>query len=894
MARQSVPRDRLLLVAFFLSGAAALGYELLWTRLLGLALGNEMLGVLAVLAGFFGGMAIGAGALHDRARNSKNPVRLFVVLELVAAAYAVGSPYILHALAGAVPPALGEAEGLALPLLIAGGALLPGTFCMGATLPALVEARRRVVRGAPDGRGVGLLYAVNTAGATVGVLATVHFVLPQLGISGGALALSLVGVAAAVVARSYGQANHKAIGTPVAGDDAPKIDARHDPDDQVGQETWLLLIVAAATGLAGVGLEVVGVRVLSQLLENTVYTFAHVLAVFLIGTAAGAALYTRYAAEAIKGRPATVAAAMLIALALLSTFATMILAQGKGITEWAAGDGASYGAHFASEFLVAALVFGPPTVVMGALLSHILGLLAPRGVGRAYALNTLGSAAAPIVFAVWVIPEAGYRDSMIAVAWMYIAIFGVFTWFRRFLARYQIVPILAVVLVTALAPKSLVLIGPDEGWDTVAQSETAMGLVIVSQRPGNPPLRRLQVGRHFRMGGAMAFGERRMGQIPLLLHDAPRRALYLGIGTGATLGAVVDHDLEHVDAVELVPAVLDQLEHFDDINREVRNAENVKLHAADARRFLAASDATYDVIVADLFHPGRDGAGGLYSLEHFTAARDHLAEGGAFTQWLPLYQLDEETMRTIIRTFVAVFPDAHAFLGIYNTSTPAVALVGTNGLRLDVPRLRERLSAKVFQSLLMQDPRDMLGAYLMGGEGLSALAGDGPLNTDLQPWVLLHAPRAAYESDPERGWRNLQRLLENREPLPEDALVGEGAGELRTGAQRFADALGLYLAGEAIRMREPDRTAPPGEAVDRYLEAYDVAPEFPPARGMLYSAASQSGDQAERIFPRMLERTPDEVRVYRAYIAYLRRIKDAEREAAVTAQLQQVRAGAPD
>ncbi len=141
--------DALLLLAFFLSGAAALGYELLWTRLLTLALGSETVGVLATLAGFFGGMALGAAALHRRAETSHNPVRLFVTLELVAAGFAVASPFLLHALSRSLPPLLGpitagdQGASLVVAVLVATLVLLPGTVCLGATLAALVVARRR-------------------------------------------------------------------------------------------------------------------------------------------------------------------------------------------------------------------------------------------------------------------------------------------------------------------------------------------------------------------------------------------------------------------------------------------------------------------------------------------------------------------------------------------------------------------------------------------------------------------------------------------------------------------------------------------------------------------------------------------------------------------------------
>ena len=49
-----------------------------------------------------------------------------------------------------------------------------------------------------------------------------------------------------------------------------------------------LLARLALTGLLGIGYEVLVVRVLSQVTEDTVYTFALLLAVYLVGSAAGA------------------------------------------------------------------------------------------------------------------------------------------------------------------------------------------------------------------------------------------------------------------------------------------------------------------------------------------------------------------------------------------------------------------------------------------------------------------------------------------------------------------------------------------------------------------------------------------------------------------------------
>ena len=906
-------RDHLLLVAFVLSGAAALGYELLWTRLLGLALGHETLGVLGVLVGFFGGMAAGAAALHRRVLRVRDPVRLFAVLELVAAGYALVSPYVLQALAAAVPPMVGpiageadSARALMVAIGVAGAALLPGTFCMGATLPALVEAHRRVHRSQPSSVGLGRLYAANTIGATLGTLGTVHLLLPATGMAVGAAVLSAVGFASAALAIRWGRPHAAALHEVAAPSHAPEIDTSRDPDPDVVREPWLLLALAGGLGLVGVGLEVVGVAIVSQVFENTIYTFADVLAVYLVGTATGAWLYTRHVRRALNGRPATVAAGMLVVLGLSIVVAAVAISHAPAILEAVAPDGSGYGRHLASEMVVAVAVFGLPTLLMGAAFTHVVGLAAPHGVGRAYALNTLGSAIAPLVFGVWAIDALGYRDALFSVAYAYLLLFGAFTWFRRFKPLVQVGAILTVVAATALGPASMVLVEPEPQWTVIDERQTPMGLVLVTEygdgktKPqGTAPLRRLQVGDQFRMGGALAFGERRMGHLPLLLHPRAKSALYLGVGTGATLGAIRAHELEHVDAVELVPAVLEMLHHFEAINHGVHTDPRVHLHAADARRFVAASRRSYDLVVADLFHPARDGAGGLYAREHFEAIRERLAPGGAFAQWLPLHQLDETTLATIVRTFLAVYPEAYAFLGIYNVQTPGVVLVGRSGdgppLSVPLESLERTMTQPVLQELFAGS-RDLFGAYLLDREAMHAFAGDGPLNTDLFPRVSLEAPRSAYLGDRARGRRNVEALLAARSPLPATMVTaddGDRARRAREDAARFSVALGHYLHGEIARMSAVDSDTPPPSAIEHYLQAYQAAPDFPPAVGVLYKAAGRGGELAEQILPAMLERTPDEPRVYEAYLAHLRRIGDEQRFEAVKAKAREHLGPAP-
>jgi spermidine synthase len=148
--------------------------------------------------------------------------------------------------------------------------LLPGA--MGVTLPA---AERLFSRLRQDGWSVGGLYAANTLGAVAGTLLTTFVVAPALGFTATLYSLAAVNLLCGVGTLA-GPARQEAGRPPVnlALADVPLPAS--------------LIPVLFFTGLLGIGYEVLVMRVLSQVLENTIYSFAGVLSVYLFGTAAGA------------------------------------------------------------------------------------------------------------------------------------------------------------------------------------------------------------------------------------------------------------------------------------------------------------------------------------------------------------------------------------------------------------------------------------------------------------------------------------------------------------------------------------------------------------------------------------------------------------------------------
>jgi spermidine synthase len=244
------------------SGFAALGYQIVWTQQAAVWLGHEAAAVLAVVAAFFGGLAVGALALAARIDASPRPGRWYAACEAVIGLWSLALAFLVAPvtgwLLGLIGPQPSPARHWSLAFFGTFVLLLPATAAMGATLPAMERVLDRVRR---EGSSIAVLYAVNTFGAVLGVLGAAFWLVPQFGLARTALVCAALNLACAAVAL-------KIFDEREAGEASPA---------RAGGSGALSIL--AATGFLGIGYEVLVVRVLSQVAENTVYTFAMLLAV---------------------------------------------------------------------------------------------------------------------------------------------------------------------------------------------------------------------------------------------------------------------------------------------------------------------------------------------------------------------------------------------------------------------------------------------------------------------------------------------------------------------------------------------------------------------------------------------------------------------------------------
>lgn len=715
---------------FFLSGALGLVYEVLWMRRFALLFGGTVVAATATLSGFFLGLAVGSALFGARSGSWRRPLLAFGLLEGgVGAGALLALP--LFAL-------LRSSEALAFDLgahspgrvllqtLLAMGVVGLPALCMGGTLPALAEAAARPGRGL--GLPVGRLYAINLAGAVAGTLAMPFVLLPWLGVTGSYAAAVGGSLLVSAIAVRLGRRAPPRVATAPATASPP---ARSVPPR--------LLALAALSGAATLGLQVLFTRMFSLVHSSSLQAFAVVLVVFLVGLSGGAALAC---AGLRRGQPARrlLGVAWLLGGGLVAVAPRLFHAATDGLGYLDGGLVPLLG--------LVTLVVLPATLALGAALPLLFEMAGDDGrdagavTGRLLVANTLGAILGPLAVTFVVAPALGLWSALLALAGTVATVGGLQLFGRGRLASLG----LAAAALAAAAPRGLapIALHTSRGERIVSLREGAGGTTAVVEDARD---RWVTVNNAYVLGGTGSLVEERwQGHLPLLLHPDPRRVAFIGLGTGITASAALDHPVDGLLAVEIVPEVVDAArEDFRRWNGGLFDDPRVRIAVGDGRVALERS-GPFDVVVGDLFVPWRPGEAPLYTRDHFAAVRSALAPGGLFCQWLPVYQLSEAQLAIAAHTFVDVFPRATLWRGNFLPDLATLALVGRAD---EQPLPVGRIDASVRDLAHRAGPAEPLlrhpaglWLHLVGPlrPGTPWLA-DAPLNTDSHPRLELLGPR---------------------------------------------------------------------------------------------------------------------------------------------------------
>ncbi|WP_035883565.1 fused MFS/spermidine synthase [Cupriavidus metallidurans] len=726
-----------------LSGAAGLVYQVLWIKQLSLVVGVEVQAVTTGVSAFFAGLALGGWLVGRHADRSTSAWRLYLWLEVAIALLGIGATL---ALAHAAAPFAwlqlrAGAVAWALPVLVVG---LPAV-AMGGTLPALLRAVTPAEHEL-GGHG-GRFYAANTAGAIAGTLLAGFVWIPAFGVTGSACAAAALNLLAALGAywmvRRAPEATTRTV---------PQAQAEATP--RTGQRALALTLYALAGGIA-LGYEVVWSQAIVQFLSTRAFAFAVMLATYLAGLMLGSALVARKVDRARD--PWGVFAALVVGagLAGLVEFAWLgewlPVAQSVVSQRVLGATGSQLAAMCASFGMAAFCIVFVPTVLLGAAFPYVVRLSVDvsrpgSGLGAVLAVNTLGGIAGSVLAGFVLVPWIGVVHTLgvLAVASGVVALlataFG--TGVRRF-ARVA-VPLLAVVtLIVAVvtpADRLAALLAQTRGGELVFYEESRGATVaVVEQGKARQPFRRLYIQGVSNSGDTMTSLRymRLQALLPLLIHNgAPRSTLVIGLGTGITAGALLQYPgLEHRVVAELLPAVVRAAPNFQG-NYGVTGDKRVDIRLRDGRRELLQSTQRYDLITLEPPPPSASGVVNLYSRDFYRLAAQRLETGGIVAQWLPLPTQNPEDTRSLVRSFLDVFP--HATL--WTTELHEMLLVGSlQPVTLDVARIQSRFAdagvSAALRSVGVASPAALLATYVTDRTGLDWFASDAPAVTDDRPRI---------------------------------------------------------------------------------------------------------------------------------------------------------------
>jgi spermidine synthase len=728
------------------SGAAALIYEIVWFQLLELVIGSTAVSLGVLLATFMGGMCLGSLMLPRGVSAHRHPLRVYALIELGIGVFGGLALQLVPYVGGVYTAWSGYGRnGFLLRGAVAAACLLPPTFLMGATLPALARQA-----GATETRisWLGFFYGANIAGAVFGCLLSGFYLLREYDVATAtyvavAINISLAGIALVLawVAPREGHLTDRVRRTPAA---------------RPGQNDAAVYAAIFLSGLCALAAEAIWTRLLGLLLGASVYTLSIILAVFLIGLGIGSGIGAWLGRTLARPGLALGWCQLLAACAIAWTAYNLT----ASLPYWPINPAISSNIRFNFELDLARALWAllPPTLLWGASFPLALAAAgstrqdAARLMAGVYGANTLGAIVgalgASLLLIAWVGSE---RTQQVLIGLSTVAgllllrsvkprrvaagLVGVALLLAGFLIRT--VPPLSKVLV-AYGRYAATWVGKS---DIVYAGEGMNSSVAVSSFPNGVltfhvagKIQASNVPRDMRL-------QRMLGHLTTLPNAHPRSILVIGCGAGITAGALsIDPRVERETIVEIEPLVTEAAsQYFSEPNFAVLRNPKTRVRIDDGRHYLMTTTERFDGITIDPLDPWVKGAADLYTEEFLEVVKQRLNPGGVVTMYIQLFETDLEAVKSSIATFFEVFPNGTIWGNPYHGQGHDMVLLGqVEPLRIDLDEMERRVGyrgggSKLAQSLAeidMNSPVDLFATYAGRRSDLTQWLKNAPMNRD--------------------------------------------------------------------------------------------------------------------------------------------------------------------
>ena len=749
-----------------LSGIASLTYQVVWVRLLGLSMGSTSASISTVLAAFFLGLALGSYLAERITRNRINDLKPYIVLEIIIGLSGLALLPILLNLDAimAATPVLGAT--IPMKFAVTTVLLLIPTMCMGATFPVMASILIR--RKNEVGMRVSQLYSLNTAGAVLGAALAGFFFVPNWGLDGAvyiAFSFNLLIVVLAVYLNRQIELPPIEVAAPAEGL-LEKSSASAAEDAPLRGRALMVLF---ATGLVAIATEVGWTKYLSIFTGTTIYGFAAILTIFLIGIAAGSWAIKSHLERMQRPELWMAFGLVLLGGSLLLTRAglTWIPPIYQAVNHFPVEPWLKHGVKYTFVFL---LLF-PPTFLFGALFPLNLRLYCGNlqgvraRIGKAYAVNTVASIFGSVMAGFWLIPDYGTDVLLTSMAIVLLVLPFLFVpalktqVARVTITSFALIALLGSWLLPHLSYKDLISsVQYDEEAYNGAEptylflKEGKAGVIsMVTYDDRHVKLQNNGLNESFidlEDENNVLLVESLLGLLPYMVHDNPKSAFVVGFGGGITTKALTYTELESIRVVELEPAVVEAGRAILGGEMPVLQDPRVTLTLNDARNTLLTESTRYDIIAAQPSHPWLARASNVFTKNFFELVKTRLNEGGIYGQWVNLFHMDATTLKSLLRAFYEVFPQGMTFA---NLDTGDFVMFGSGSpVIFNYARMEKRMSEDKIKDLLnfheIYSAKDLMWYFSLSRKQALAASMDVPANTDTN--ILSEVRLSAMDDDP--------------------------------------------------------------------------------------------------------------------------------------------------
>lgn len=849
----------ILFPCFLLSGFLGLVYEIIWIRKLGLIFGNTIFAITTVLAVFFGGLALGSFIFGRFANYTNNPIGVYALLELAVSIFAFLFPAFLKL--------LGRFYGsfynyiyhnfiilTLIRFILFSLLLIFPTTMMGGTLPMLSQYFIRHKESI--GSRIGILYAINTFGATLGAFTSGFYLIRIIGVDSTNYMAGALNIIVALIAYILSK---KIYTSPSINFAKLKESIKFKPSENIKLKLSNIAICFFLSGFASIGYEIVWTRYLSLPLANTRYTYTIILTVFLLGNALGSIIFAPLF-DKIKNI-SRFFGYLEIGIGFFSFILVPIVYFLTIRFKYSL---------LLNDFLICSVLMLVPTTLMGATFPTVVKILTldtsliGYSTGKLYAINTFGNITGSLITGFLLLPSFGIKTSLVILVTINISI-GIYCLFRYgknwvFNSAELFLLTLAFVIVSVSINVKIpddflfLLKKPEEKITLVKEGLESTVWITENQQNSQKSLWANQtvLGRTLANEPYKVSPQIIAGHIPMLLHSgSPKKILGICLGTGQTFGSILSYDITKMDLVEISKTITSiAIKEFKDYNGDIGGNKKVRLIVEDGRNFVTHIKESYDIITLEPSPPEEAGIANLYTKEFYQQCKIKLNQDGIMSQWLPIYNTHPDETARIIKTFISVFPESILW---YNTAD--LMLLGFNGkIHLDEGKIgsllqKDKISKDLSISYLenenrLNDLNSFFACLIMGPEELKKLSSPVNLITDNHPDLeYTFLKYASLENRPE--WLEIYNteiirkfLAPIKVLLPfmhEDRLADIENIRKKYISHLFADAYNRL----AIARAEKDLD----EAVSLCLKALEFNPEF----GIVYANLGTYYSEQERL-----------------------------------------------